>query len=262
MLLPSCPRCRRPLSAADIDMADDSAACSACGAEYRLSSLVAETETRQTTEANRAEAGAEPPHGAWRRFEADRVDLGATHRSLGSAAIMLGIALFWNGITSVFVLFAAAGTLRRFGVRPSFFDGVSFADGDLPSTGLLIVLWLFLTPFMLIGAALCVAFVNALFGRTEIRVAPSTASLFQGIGPLGRTRRFDPAQVRAVFEENYVSARGDEHAAAARLVIEREGAKPLRFGSSLSETRRRFLLANLRELLRCPAGSRSASAEP
>jgi hypothetical protein len=245
-------------------MAEDSAACPACGAEHRLSILVAETETRRTAETNRAEAAAEPPQGAWRRFEADRVLLGATHRSLGNAALMLGIALFWNGITSVFVLFAAAGTLRLFGIRPAFFDGVSFASesGDLPSPGAMIFLWLFLTPFMLIGAALCLAFVNALFGRTEIRVAPSAASLFQGIGPFGRTRRFDPAQVRAVFEENYVSGRGDENAKATRLVIEREGAKPLRFGSSLSEPRRRFLLANLRELLLRPVGSRSASAEP
>jgi hypothetical protein len=263
MRLPPCPRCHQPLPFAELRVADDLAPCPACGETHRLSQLLASAEKLAAAREHETEISSEPPSGAWRRFEADGVRLGATHRSLAVAALMLGSALFWNGIVTLFVIVATISTLRHFGFEPPLGTGpFRFEPGDTPSGGGLLFLWLFLTPFMFVGACLIVAFLNALCGRTEIRLTANSGTLFSGVGPLGRTRRFDPATARSLRPEFKISASdGDENVTATVLVLECEGAKPLRFASSLSETRRRFLEANLRELLRLPPPADDANTD-
>lgn len=252
MQLPPCPRCQRPLPVDLVRVGDDAAPCPACGAQHRLSDLAAAAETAREEERDRALASGQiaPPPGAWLRYETDGARLGATHRAFGTALIMLGVSLFWNGIVSLFVLLATVATLRNFGLEPpDFLGGDRFQTDDELRGGFLLFLWLFLTPFILLGAGMLWAFFNALAGRTELRLSPARTTLFTGIGPLGRTRAFDPASVRAIRTEEKTHRGGDGSVRTEEIVIEREGAKDLRFGSTLSETRRDFLVASLRQLL-------------
>lgn len=79
------------------------------------------------------------------------VNIGATHRSIGSAIGLLLFALFWNGIVSVFVLFAIAGTLKQFNIGlPEWFPAPNM-NGEPMSLGMVLFLWIFLTPFIAIG---------------------------------------------------------------------------------------------------------------
>ena len=260
MRLPPCPTCHAMLPADLMRVGEDLAPCPACGGTHRLSELAAQVDQRAEVEETRRLA-AEAPAGAWRRFEADRVYLGATHRSLGTALVLLGLGRFWNGIVSVFVFFASAGTLLLLGFQlPAVAEKIHFeGESGPPGWGLIVFLWLFLTPFILIGAAIVWGFINALGGRTELMVSPGGATLSTGIGPLGRTRRFEPHRVRAVRTEEKISRGEDSDTVTTLLVIELEGAKPLRFGSGLTEARREFLLAALRELLTPPPSDRSAA---
>jgi hypothetical protein len=238
-----------------VRVSDDLATCPACGATHPFSTLL----RRGPGSADAAPPAPErrpagpPPAGAWQRYEADRIHLGATHRSIPGALAALGIALFWNGIVGVFVFFALAGTLLALGLPlPEVAHNIRFESGSdgLPSGGMLVFLWLFLTPFIAVGAFLAWAFLHLVGGRTEVIIAPSGATLFSGVGPLGRTHTFDPASVRAVELEEKTSTDSEgDSSTTTHLVLKRDGAKDLRFGSHLSETRRLYLLAALREVL-------------
>ena len=112
--------------------------------------------------------------------------IGATHRSLGAAIGSLAIALFWNGIVSVFVLVATASTLQLFDVGvPEWFPAPNLGKTPM-GTGMTIFLWIFLTPFIVIGLAMIGAFLSSLAGRTEVQLGNSEGILFAGIGPLGQ----------------------------------------------------------------------------
>jgi hypothetical protein len=260
MKLPPCPRCQRPIPT-DLVRADaDQAPCPACGASHRVPAPAVAAEQaaahRAAHQQTRAAASAEPPAGAWRRHEADRLHLGATHRSVGSALGFFVTALFWNGIVAFFVTFAVVGTLRYFGVPlPASTDGVKFEEGSVPSGGGLILLWLFLTPFIFIGATMIWAFLHALAGRTEICLSPTRGTIFGGVGPLGRTHPFDPASIRAVRLEQHANPLRRNRRPTSYVVLKREGEKDLRFGGQLDDTRRAFLHAALRDLLEPPTGA-------
>jgi len=82
----------------------------------------------------------------------------------------IGITLFWNGLVSVFVWLA---------IKTSA-----------------ILLWLFLTPFIAIGLALVFGLLFTVFGKSEIKITNAEGSVFTGIGPFGKTRRFAPKSVK------------------------------------------------------------------
>ncbi len=230
---PTCPKCKRAIPSEDVNVASDVAFCRTCNLSHRLSALTLGTVVDENLDVNN------PPPGAWYQREGDSVVLGASHRSLGQAFLLLFFCLFWNGIVSVFVSLATLSTLHHLGVSaPSWFP--AFHDPSMP-LGMTIFLWVFLTPFIAVGLVLLTTVLSCVAGRTEVRSEGGEAVLFTGIGSLGFRKRFSPREVRDVRVEDNRWRDSDGHSRRkTQIVIERD-PKPIRFGSMLSETRRLFV---------------------
>src|ERR1035441_816969 len=233
MLTPTCSRCGKAIPSEDINVANDVAYCRACNLSHQLSAL---------TQATELEAGIDlsnPPAGASYAGGGPGVVIGATHRSLGAAVGTLAISLFWNGIVSVFVLVATAGTMRNLGIRvPDWFPAPEM-NGSPMSVGMTIFLWIFLTPFILIGLAMIGAFLSCLAGQTEVRISNAEGVVFTGIGTLGYRRLFDASAVKDVRldDKQWRDSDGGRQRKTYIVIETREG-KLVKLGSMLTEERR------------------------
>ncbi len=245
---PTCPQCGEPIADADVNVGKGVAYCRRCHLLHDLSELLQSSALTCAPELD------QPPPGTWLREDGFSTVVGATHRSLVQALGMLFIMCFWNGIVSVFVTLATLGTLQYFHVPPP--SWLPHLKGNFPQGGMLIFLWLFLTPFIAIGVGFILAFLSALCGRTEVRLTESDGSVYVGLGPLGYRRPFDPAQLRSVKIATTAYTKNGQPQYA--ISLESEGRKPLNFGSSLREDRRRFVAAQLQRLLRGKSGSIAA----
>jgi hypothetical protein len=114
-----------------------------------------------------------------------------------------------------------------------------------------IFLWVFLTPFIVIGLGMLLSFLSCLGGRTEIQIQANQGLLFTGIGPLGWRKRFSTSDVRDVRieEKRWRDNNGGSHR-NSQIIIE-TAQKPIKFGSMLSQERRAFVAGCLKkELIR------------
>jgi len=242
-MTPTCSKCQRAIPDADVNVASDVAFCRSCNVAHKLSSLV------HGTSLDGVDLG-RPPDGAWHRGSGIGMVIGATHRSVGMALGLLAISLFWNGIVSVFVLLALAATLLHLNVPlPDWFPAPKMNGGAI-GVGMTIFLWLFLTPFIVIGLAMIGGFVSALGGRTEVQIRQSEGLVFSGIGSIGRRRRFNAEIVKDVRVENqkWRDSDGDRHN-KNQIIIETDDGKTIKFGSTLTEERMRFVAAAVRQAL-------------
>lgn len=240
---PTCPHCKQVIASEDVNVANDIAFCRNCNLSCSLSGMTLGTPINENVDFN------SPPAGCWFRQEPDATIIGSTHRSLGQALPLLFFCLFWNGIVSVFVGFAAASTLHHLGLAlPKSFPLFKGDSIPLPMT---IFLWLFLTPFIAIGLLLLGTFLSSLGGQTELRIASGDAVLFSGIGPLGFRKRFLASDVRDVRIEDKRWRDSDGNSRRNTQIIIETGAKPIKFGSLLTPERRQFVAAAAKkELLR------------
>ena len=244
MVTPTCSRCRHEIPGDDINVANDVAYCRNCNISYPLSELTHGAELEQGVDFDR------PPAGTWRRNDGMGTVIGASHRSWGTAIGALAIALFWNGIVSVFVLLALASTLHHLDIAvPEWFPAPKM-NGSTMGVGMTIFLWLFLTPFIAIGLTMIYGFVSALFGRTEVRIGNTEGISFSGIGPIGWKKRFDVHLVKDVRIDNqrWRDSDGDDRSKTCIIIETREG-KQIKLGSTLKEERRKFVAAALRKAL-------------
>jgi hypothetical protein len=227
-----------------VNVANDVAFCRACNVGHVLSDLIHNNVIAADVDVTR------PPPGAWYRSSGLGGNIGATHRSLGSAIGLLLISLFWNGIVSVFVFLALNSTLHLLHLpRPARFPLPKMNGGEM-GWGITIFLWLFLTPFILIGLAMLFGFLMSLGGRTEITIQNGRGTIFSGIGPLGRRRRFQVDAVRQVRIEDKRWGDSDGDARRSKqIIVEMLTGKPLKFGSMLRDDRRDFVAAALRKTL-------------
>ena len=94
------------------------------------------------------------------------------------------------------------------------------------------------------------AFLSCLAGRTEVRIGNPESAVFTGIGALGFRRRFGAAEVKEVRIEDpqWRSGDGDRRRKAC-IVIETGQGKQIRFASMLTEERRKFMAAAVRQSL-------------
>lgn len=242
-MIPMCPRCRQVIGADDINVGKDLAHCRACNTAHALSDLFAENLEGGPVDLQN------PPCGVRCETSAFETVIEASHRAWGAALALLAAALFWNGIVSVFVMFALFASLTQLGVvlpewLPRFQN-----DGRPTGTGELIFIWLFLTPFIAIGTGLAVAFVSTIAGKTRVRIGRDAGSVFVGVGRVGWTRRFDPAQVRRIEIVHSAQRSGDGQ---FEILLELSDGKEIKFGSLLKEDRRRFLVSALKQFSLAP----------
>jgi hypothetical protein len=240
---PICPQCKRLIAETDVNVGTDVAFCRFCHAAHKLSSLVYGSQL-ENLDVSR------PPSGAWHRGSGMGLVIGATHRSVGMAVGSLAISLFWNGIVSVFVLLALSSTLHHMHIStPDWFPAPKM-NGSGMSLGMTLLLWIFLTPFILIGSAMVGTFLSAIAGRTEVEIRQSEGKIFVGIGPIGWKRRFNPATVREVRLEDKTWRDNDGYRRNKRqIVIETDDGREIRFGSLLREDRMKFVASALRQAL-------------
>jgi hypothetical protein len=227
----------------DVNVANDVAYCRVCNVSHKLSALTAGTELDTSIDLNN------PPSGAWYTNDGEGALIGATHRSLGMALGALAFALFWNGIISVFVLVVLGDTLRLLGIPlphlPHWFPGP-----DMNGVGMTLFLWIFLTPFILVGLVLIGACLSALGGRTEVRIRNAEGVVFVGIGTLGYRRRFDASAVKDVrIDDKQWSDNDGRRQRKTYIIIETREGKLVKFGSMLAEERRKFVAGAVRKML-------------
>src|SRR4051794_38451418 len=106
MITPTCSKCKTVIPADDINVANDVAYCRPCNVSFKLSELTHGSDLTADLDVHR------PPQGTWYRSDGAGKVIGATHRSIGTALGSLAVALFWNGIVSVFLTFAISSTLH------------------------------------------------------------------------------------------------------------------------------------------------------
>lgn len=244
MSAPKCSKCRRVIAAADVNVAKDVAYCRDCNLAHQLSELVHGSDLTENVDFHR------PPAGAWHSSDGRGRIVGATHRSLGGALGLLAISLFWNGIVSVFVLLALASSLKHLHLTlPEWFPAPEM-NGSAMGVGMTIFMWIFLTPFILVGLAMIGGFLSCLAGRTEVQVKGAEGVVYSGIGPLGYRRRFETTAIKDVRidDRQWRDSDGDRQRKTVILIESRSG-KLIKFGTMLTEERRKFVAAAVRRAL-------------
>ena len=212
--------------------------CLGCG---KLSSLRDVMDFQETQE-----QVLDTPSGCFVSEEGTRIRVQATLRSISGALGALFISLFWNGIVSVFVVFAIAGLWLNFiGPLPAWFPAPEMEDGKAMSMGMTLFLCLFLTPFVLIGSCMIAGIFLNLWGKVEVILEGSNGSVRTSVGPLGWTRRFDATSVDKVsIGRSSVETNGKR----AKL-IRIEADRTIKFGSQLNDKRREWMRSVLKKLL-------------
>jgi len=238
----NCPLCRNQIPGDDVNVATDVAFCRSCNQTYKLSKL-------QDAAALAAVNVDDPPAGCWVRDDGDGVRIGASTRSASSFFGLTFFAAFWNSIVGVFVAITLASTLSHLGVTlPAWVPSPNQGGAPL-GTGMTAFMWLFLTPFILVGLGLVAAAVMALVGRCEVRISRGEVQVFTGVGRCGWTRRINESDVRDVRYENFDWRDSDGDRRTRRNVLIETTEKTVKVGAGMPEGRMKFMAAALRRVL-------------
>ncbi len=244
LMVPICPLCNRVIPPDDFNVSKDLVFCRACNESYSFADLIREAELEASVNVQR------PPVGTWYKTEASETVVGGSSRSIPIALGALAIALFWNGIVSLFICCAISGTLHLMGVAAPPWLIEPKMNGHLMKSGEVVFLWLFLTPFILIGAGFIFTVFMKLAGKVEVRVGRDRGTIFSGIGPIGRNRKFDPRQVAAVkIAETYRQGRRGGTMQRNIEISFRGDQRPVKFGDMLCGDRQNFVAGALSRLL-------------
>lgn len=234
-----CPSCDTELTSESINIAEGVALCPSCGKLTRLSEVI---EYEKPSE----EIVNDPPPGCSLHNDYDTTVIRISIRSFGGFLGALFICLFWNGITSVFVVIALSGLYANLvGPVPVWFPAPTMDDGPM-GLGMTLFLCLFLTPFVTIGLIMFGAVLLAMGGSIVVRVGRDWATVKTGVGPIGYTRRFDPRKVKNISTGRSKIETNGEH----KELIEIDADRTVRFASGLEEAKRDWLIAVLRRLLK------------
>jgi hypothetical protein len=243
MQVPKCQHCGKNIPAEDVNVVKDVAYCRSCNLASALSTLVSGI-ALEPVDLH------QPPPGCWHRITGLGAVVGATHRSLGAALGLLAMSLFWNGIVSVFVLLAISSTLQLLNVPvPDWFPAPRM-NGQSMGTGMTIFLWIFLTPFIVIGLGMIGGFLSCVAGHTEVRVDRGEVAVATGIGPIAWNRRFQASDLKEIRIEDSPSRGSDGKQSKTQIVVELQSGRLLKFGSALRKDRLRFLAAAADKLIR------------
>ncbi|MDI1314727.1 hypothetical protein [Prosthecobacter sp.] len=171
-----CPRCHSSIPMEDISVSTDIALCRRCEERWNYSNLL----TRKDSVAVVAQA----PGGAWHTPAINGFEVGASTRS-PLAFFLVPFMCVWSGF-SLNGIYGSQIVSGKFNLGTSLF-GIPFVLGTL-----------------LLGSAALMA----VCGKVVVTVRGREGRVFTGVGPLGRTRRFDWSQVSAITEDWNYSRRG------------------------------------------------------
>ena len=203
-----CPRCHEFIPLEDVNVSADIALCRRCGENWSYADMV-----------NRQDAGRfddlRPPSGAWHVSGMNGFEVGISTRSF-AAFFLVPFMCVWSG----FSLGGIYGTQVFSGV---FNLGMS----------------LFGIPFVL-GTLLFGSFaLMTVCGKVVVKVQGGSGSVFTGVGPIGRTQRFDWNKVTSIRTTQIYGRRG---ARSEQITIIADRQINL---SGTNDDRRRYMLAAL-----------------
>ncbi len=224
------------IDAADLNMAQGVALCRVCGDLKSLSDIMS------VPTADEADA-AKPPAGCHAEDWGGGMQYVASIRSVSGAVFTGLFALFWNGILSVFLVVVAGGIYSHFiGPLPKWFPAL---NGPKMPVSEVLFMCVFLTPFLLVGTGMIIAWLVCMFGKVVVRIENGQGTIRTGVGALAWTRRFDAAAVKSVRygQTSYLV----NNQTKPLIII--ESTRTLKFGSGLSDRRRKWLAAVLSERL-------------
>ena len=245
MMTNTCPVCGQSIAIEDINVQEGVGLCRACGKLSRLGEIADQP-------AFDLKALATPPWGcSCEESLGGGTVVRASARSVGGAIGALAVCLFWNGITSIFLVFLIGGLYTHFiGPVPNWFPTPSSKsnEGSMSyndSLGTWLFMALFLTPFVLIGLGMFLAFLMCLFGRVEVLFLGSDGRVRTGFGPFNWSRRFDASAVKRVIAGQTAYSQNGH----TKPLIRIESDRTVKFGSMLPDERRDWMCSVLHLLL-------------
>lgn len=190
-----CRSCGKDVPAEDVNLDKGLAKCRACHAVFDFSGQV---KTAAAPKRNRGEI----PMPANLVVAESPTSLAVVRRwGRGPAIFLIFFAGFWNLVVSVFVVAAASGTLKdEQGQRPGAF------------------IWLFLAPFILVGAGTAYVALAFLLNRTTIKVEGTALTVTHGPIRWPGARTLDAAQIHQLYCTEYVAYR-QNNVPQYRLVV-------------------------------------------
>lgn len=237
-----CPDCDAKLTAENLNLSEGVGICPACDAIYRISELNSSKRSLEEIIAN-------PPDSCQLNQVDGQIHIIASTYSFSGFLISLGIALFWNGVVSVFVSVALAGLyFNLIGPVPDWFPAVGIENGkpimnDKPMTlGMTLFLCLFLTPFLAVGAAMISSVLLCLWGKVEVVLSEYESWAATSVWGIKWKKRFDSTDVEKVNE--VISSRGDDGGTSKCLQIVTPH-KSHKFGHMYTDQQREWVKALL-----------------
>lgn len=206
-----CPHCLTEVQNENININTDLAQCQSCNQIFKVSENL-EDEIPESFDINN------PPNGTWIRNEMNQIVLGATTKS-PIAFFLIPFMIVWSG-GSIGMIYGLQIINGEFNLFSSLF-GIPFLLGS--------ILFWSLT-FMTIG------------GKVELKLNKEGGNIFTGFGTIGLNKKFIWDDVSTIKESislvNYPGNQG------STIIL--EGANRIKFGSGLSENRRYFIYAALK----------------
>ncbi len=215
-----CPYCQTAIGLEYINLQANVAVCDQCGELTSLSSL-SEADVPVQDAIPPSFNVDNPPGGAWFDGTPDRFIVGATTRSVPGFLVMVPFTIVWAG-----------GSMAGF-------YGTQFATGQFSAPLSLVGL-----PFAAGSAVLVTMCLMTFAGKVVVSVDSGQGTVFTGVAGVGMTRRFQWQEVDTVIADIDYSNR-----ARGQNAIALEGATRIKFGTTLSEARRHYILNTLRTMI-------------
>ena len=183
----NCRSCGTLIPAGDVDLETVLAKCRGCHAVFDFSDQVKRPSTPAKQKRDRGEI---PMPSAFTVEDGGRELRIVRKWGRGIAWFFVIFAVFWNGIVSVFVIAALSGA--------------EFKDSKTgePAGNFI---WLFLTPFLLVGFGMGWAALALLLNRTFIEVRDGVLSVRHGPIPWPGKRRLETSEIDQLFCIEYVA---------------------------------------------------------
>lgn len=213
----TCPKCEAPIAPNDVNIAQALLFCRHCNEMFPL--MASEELEEPIPEDFNIDM---PPSGAWCEPTFEGEAIGGNCRSIGGALFTFVFAAMFGGMPLA----------------------IAFSD-DFGKEG--IAQYLFLLPFLAVGASAACVFLTMLFGKSEVTLSRGSCRAFTGVGNLGFKTDFFAADVTGIYRRECGKKNGQP---MYNITLERENAKPVKFGMFLSDEKQLYVFNALKVRLR------------